>query len=102
MHAFSADTAPLPETEILGLAPGEADPVRIILAAQLRLRRCRTGHDDREADGSPGDIRQIVAARDRLLQRAVGALAGRGLERSAPAAEAPAGSLAAQNQPATG
>lgn len=67
------------EAEILGLEPGEADPVRIILAAQLRLRRCRGDQGTPAAAMSPADVRRIVAARDSLLQRAVGALASRGL-----------------------
>ena len=61
------------DSAILGLDPGEADPVRIILAAQLRLRRCRRG----QVAGSrctAAEVRQIIAARDTLLRQAVGSL----------------------------
>jgi hypothetical protein len=61
------------DVEILGLEPHEADPVRIILAAQLRLRRCRLG----QVAGSRGtamEVRRIIAARDTLLRRTVGTL----------------------------
>jgi hypothetical protein len=69
------------EAAVLGLEPGEADPVRIILAAQLRLRRCRRGNAATNA-GPPGDeVRRIIAARDSLLRQAVGTLASRGLVR---------------------
>ena len=67
------------EAEILGLEPGETDPVRIILAAQLRLRRYRRDHPCGGCRPTPADVRRIVAARDALLRRAVGVLAGRGL-----------------------
>lgn len=61
------------DSAILGLEPGEVDPVRIILAAQLRLRRCRRG----QVAGSrctAAEVRQIIAARDALLRHAVGSL----------------------------
>lgn len=61
------------DAEILGLEPNEEDPVTVILAAQVRLRRCRQD----QADGRPctsGEIRRIIAARDALLSRAVGFL----------------------------
>lgn len=61
------------EGAVLGLEPHENDPVRIILAAQLQLRRCRHG----EAVGRPcttTEVRRIIAARDALLRRAVGRL----------------------------
>jgi hypothetical protein len=70
---------PSPEAEMLGLDPGEADPVRIILAAQLRLRCCRRSQAAADPPVGPHDVRRIVAARDALLQRAVGALISRGL-----------------------
>ena len=79
MNAVSSAPLPVLEAEILGLEPGETDPVRIILAAQLRLRLCRRDHPCGERPASPVDVRQIVAARDALLRRAVGVLAGRGL-----------------------
>ena len=58
---------------ILGLDPGEADPVRIILAAQLRLRRCRRGQVA-GSRGTAAEVRRIIAARDMLLRQAVGSL----------------------------
>lgn len=64
------------DAEILGLEPDEVDPVRIILAAQLRLRHCRHG----QAAGSRStgtEVRRIVAARDSLLRWAVGSLTNR-------------------------
>lgn len=64
------------DAEILGLEPDEVDPVRIILAAQLRLRHCRHG----QAAGSRStgtEVRRIIAARDSLLRWAVGSLASR-------------------------
>jgi hypothetical protein len=69
------------EAAVLGLEPDEADPVRIILAAQLRLRRCRRG-DSATDEGPAGDeVRRIIAAREALLRQAVGTLASRGLGR---------------------
>lgn len=69
------------EAAVLGLEPDETDPVRIILAAQLRLRCCRQS-DSAAGDSTAGaDVRRIIAARDALLQQAVGALARRGLGR---------------------
>lgn len=61
------------DAEILGLEPHESDPVRIILAAQLRLRRFRHG----QTAGLPctgAEVRRIIAARDALLRQAVGSL----------------------------
>lgn len=68
-HRHDADA----DAETLGLEPDEADPVRIILAAQLRLRSCRRG----QVAGSrctPTEVRRIIAARDALLRRAVGSM----------------------------
>jgi hypothetical protein len=63
------------EAEVLGLEPGETAPVRIILAAQLRLRGFRRGGG---SQCSNGEVQRIIEARDALLQRAVGTLANRG------------------------
>lgn len=61
---------------ILGLQRGEIDPVQIILAAQVRLRRWRrlgpaeALHASRETlpDRVPaGEVRRIIRARDELL-----------------------------------
>lgn len=79
MHAVSSATTSGSEAEVLGLEPGETDPVRIILAAQLRLRRCRRDHPCGGCQLTPAEVRRIVAARDVLLRQAVGVLAGRGL-----------------------
>jgi hypothetical protein len=56
---------------LLGLTPAAHDPVTIITAAHVRLRRWR-----RRVDGGPGRgpaagdrIRQITEARDALLRR---------------------------------
>jgi hypothetical protein len=69
------------EAAVLGLEPDEADPVRIILAAQLRLRRLRRG-DSATSDCPAGpEVRRIIAARDALLRQAMGTLASRGLGR---------------------
>ena len=82
------------EADVLGLEPHDNDPVRIILAAQLQLRRCRRG----QAVGRPctaTEVRRIIAARDALLSRAVGSLSRLGTgclpggRRTAPAANAP-------------
>jgi hypothetical protein len=61
------------EADVLGLEPHDNDPVRIILAAQLQLRRCRRG----QVVGRPcttTEVRRIIAARDALLSRAAGGL----------------------------
>ena len=82
------------EADVLGLEPHDNDPVRIILAAQLQLRRYRRG----QAVGRPctaTEVRRIIAARDALLSRAVGSLSRLGTgclpggRRTAPAAHAP-------------
>jgi len=76
--------------EVLGLDPHEADPVMIILAAQLRLRRFRlfqaTG--DRQTGLA---VRQISAARDTLLTRAMGLFIQTGRERLAEPPSSSAG-----------
>ncbi len=79
MNAVPSASIPGLEADILGLEPGETDPVRIILAAQLRLRRCRRDQRGGGWRPPPAEIRQIVAARDSLLRQAVGGLARRGL-----------------------
>lgn len=60
---------------ILGLRRGELDPVQIILAAQIRLRRWRrlVPGDPRHAEGTAcgvppaGQVQRIIRARDNLL-----------------------------------
>jgi hypothetical protein len=75
------ETIAAEDAAMLGLGPDETDPVRIILAAQLRLRCCRQG-DSATADRPAGpEVRRIIAARDALLHQAVGTLARRGLGR---------------------
>jgi hypothetical protein len=59
-----------PPHRVLGLRPDEADPLRIIVAAQIRLRRWRRVGTAREAARS--EVQRIVAAREALLQRIYG------------------------------
>ncbi len=59
---------------VLGLPTGESDPVRIITAAQVRLRRWRRlmdrATDGRGAVGTVGRVQRIIQARDTLLRQA--------------------------------
>lgn len=61
------------ESDILGLEPEESDPVAVILAAQLRLRRHRrqstARQPVREGGETYAEVRRIVSARDTLLRR---------------------------------
>lgn len=63
------------QTAVLGLEPEETDPVAIILAAQLRLRRHRrqspARRPVRNGSDSTAEMRRIVFARDSLLQHVV-------------------------------
>ena len=66
---------PFDETRLmrlLGLSCDAADPVTIILAAQVRLRRLRrlVGRCEVRPERASDRIRQICDARDTLLQRA--------------------------------
>ncbi|RLS75472.1 MAG: hypothetical protein DWI03_11610 [Planctomycetota bacterium] len=54
----------------LGLPPGEIDPVRIVQAAQIRLRRWRRSSRDSAAT-SQHRLRQIIEARDGLLRESM-------------------------------
>lgn len=58
---------------VLGLARGESDPVRIITAAHVRLRRWRRLMDrvshPRASGGTVGRVERIIRARDALLQQ---------------------------------
>ena len=58
---------------VLGLPTGESDPVRIITAAHVRLRRWRRlmdrATDGREAVGTVGRVQRIILARDTLLRQ---------------------------------
>jgi len=83
--------------EILGLDPHEADPVMIIVAAQLRLRRCRQF----QATGNrltSLEVQQISAARDALLARAIGVFIQTGRERLAEPPSSSAGQGSAERQ----
>jgi hypothetical protein len=83
-HVFGAErmeSSGVEEAAVLGLEPGEADPVRIIFAAHLRLRCCRQDHSAAGDRPAGAEVRRIIAARDSLLQQAAGTLAGRGLGR---------------------
>lgn len=57
---------------LLGLPAGNHDPVRIILAAQLRLRRWRRAHvpggQRVESSLAQSEIRRLIAAREALLR----------------------------------
>lgn len=57
---------------VLGLPGGESDPVRIILAAQIRLRRWRRLGESGQSGGTFGHVRRIIRARDALLQESYG------------------------------
>jgi hypothetical protein len=60
------------ETDVLGLEPDESDPVRIILAAQLRLRSHRRQKPARPLGREANvEVRKIVGARDSLLRRVI-------------------------------
>jgi hypothetical protein len=58
---------------VLGIRPDETDLLQIILAAQVRLRRWR--RVDAEADAartaSRRRVREIVGAREAMMQRAI-------------------------------
>jgi hypothetical protein len=53
----------------LGLRHGETDPVIIVQAAQLRLRRWRRAAHD--IAGFTQRVRRIIEARDVLLQKSI-------------------------------
>lgn len=52
---------------VLLLPPSVRDPVRIILAAQIQLRRWRRKEQTTEAADLQRRVREIIAARDALL-----------------------------------
>ncbi len=56
---------------VLGLKNGERDPVSIIRAAQIRLRRWRRLHTSVPAASWRRRVQLIVAARDDLLAQSV-------------------------------
>jgi len=57
---------------VLQIDQREADTVRIILAAQIQLRRWRRVEPGPQPAGSLQRIREIIAARESLLAQAVG------------------------------
>ena len=57
--------------QVLQLDQQETDTLRIILAAQIQLRRWRRGEPGRPSFRSLQRIREIVAARESLLAQAV-------------------------------
>jgi hypothetical protein len=59
---------------VLGLEPEEADPVRIVQAAQLRLRRYRRGGRPAANRDHVAEMHRIAEARDQLLCQSVGQL----------------------------
>lgn len=54
---------------VLHLPPSVRDPVRIILAAHIQLRRWRRLEQTTEAADLQRRVREIIAARDTLLQQ---------------------------------
>jgi hypothetical protein len=72
-NPWTANDRDISEADVLGLDPHDNDPVRIILAAQLQLRRCRHGESVGRACTAT-EVRRIIAARDALLRRAVTSL----------------------------
>jgi hypothetical protein len=56
---------------LLRLRRSESDTVRIILAAQIQLRRWRRGDSKDLPQDKEQRVRAIVAARELLIQRAV-------------------------------
>lgn len=65
---------------VLGLSPEERDPVTIILAAQIRLRRWRRCKEPAgEAALETERVRVIVRARDAMLQAAFSRLTSTGV-----------------------
>lgn len=61
---------------VLGLRADERDPVVIILAAQLRLRRWRRPQPVAPEHPNTAPIRAIVSARDAMLREALARLSG--------------------------
>jgi len=57
---------------VLQIDRHETDTLRIILAAQIQLRRWRRVEPGRQPAGSLQRIREIIAARESLLAQAVG------------------------------
>lgn len=53
---------------VLRISRGETDPVQIILAAQIQLRRWRRGEPGETPLRIRQRIRQIIAARDSLME----------------------------------
>ena len=60
-------TSQLEPHRVLRVPRQETDPVRIILAAQIQLRRWRRSEPGRSPDRIQRRIRAIVAARDALI-----------------------------------
>jgi hypothetical protein len=61
-------TAQLEPHRVLRVPRHESDPVRIILAAQIQLRRWRRSEPGQFPDRIQRRIRAIVAARDALIE----------------------------------
>lgn len=61
-------TGPLQPHRVLRVPRHETDPVRIILAAQIQLRRWRQAELRQKASRIRQRIRAIVAARDELIR----------------------------------
>jgi len=58
---------PLPPHRLLRISRHETDPVRIILAAHIQLRRWRRAESGQQPDRIQRRIQEIVAAREALI-----------------------------------
>ena len=67
---------------LLRVSPQENDPVMIILAAQIQLRRWRRAETGQSPSRIRQRIRQITAARDMLLMVQTGSLTAKPLSRT--------------------
>jgi hypothetical protein len=65
-QAYKKANKPEPH-RLLRVSPHENDPVRIILAAQIQLRRWRRAEPGQSPSNIRERIRKITAARDSLL-----------------------------------
>ncbi len=66
----SAASAAVEPHRVLGISRHETDPVQIILAAQIRLRRWRR-IDQAEISVQRRRVDEIVGAREAMMQRAI-------------------------------
>jgi|GEM_PF-3440937 len=69
------DSTAVEPHRVLGISRHETDPVQIILAAQIRLRRWRRLHPAEMSVQGRRRVHEIVGARQAMMQRAVERLA---------------------------